>query len=82
MTVYPKTFTEDDFVEQADGRFKATIPATTHNLGTNFHLEKCLRRDENLTLHSCVAVYSILTTGDFEFFVNTKGVYKLYLESE
>lgn len=67
-SVYPKTLSTNSFLPQSDGLYKATIYAATHCLGTNYHLEKALRRigDEDIW-ESMIAVYRILENGDFEF---------------
>ena len=42
--VYPKTLSTNSFLPQPNGPYKATIYATSHCLGTNYHVEKALRR--------------------------------------
>ena len=83
MAVYPKAFTDDDFTQLSDGRYMATLPATTHNLGTNFHVAKNIKRDPaDMSWHNVVPVFRILSNGDFEFYVNELGTYKIYLVGE
>lgn len=83
MSAYPKTFTEDDFTLQSDGRYMATLPASTHNLGTSFHATKFIKRDESdLSYHNILPVFRVTSTGDFEFFVEEPGIYKVYLVGE
>lgn len=83
MAAYPKTFTANDFTQQADGRYMATLPATTHGLGTAYHITKHIKRDpSDMTWHNIVPVFRVLTNGDFEFYVNETGVYKVYLQGE
>lgn len=82
MASYPKTFTEDDFVLQDDGRYMTTLPAATHNLGTNFHVVKNIKRAEDLSYHNFIPVFRICTNGDFELYVNEPGIYKVYLVGE
>lgn len=79
MAVYPKTFVPNNFIEQSDGRFKATIFATTHNLGTDFQVEKMLRLKDNGDWENMIASYKILANGDFEYFVDEQCVCKVYL---
>lgn len=82
-SVYPKSFTTNNFILQEDGRYKATIPATTHGLGTNYHVNKKIVRDEDgVTWHNQLAVYKILSNGDFEYYVDEPCVCKVYLEGE
>lgn len=83
MAAYPKTFTENDFTLQDDGRYMATLPATTHNLGTNYHVTKFIKRDpSDMSYNNIVPVFRITSTGDFEFFVEEPGIYKVYLVGE
>lgn len=82
MAVYPKTFTANDFSLQEDGRYMATVPAATHNLGTTFHNAKNLKRAEDMSYHNFVPVFRISTNGDFELYVDEPGVYKVYLVGE
>ena len=82
-SVYPKTLSTNSFLPQPDGLYKATIYATSHCLGTNYHVEKALRRiDDEVNWESMIAVYRILENGDFEFFVDDPCVCKIYLEGE
>lgn len=83
MAAYPKSFTENDFTLQADGRYMATLPASTHNLGTNYHVVKNIKRDPaDMSWHNIVPVFRVLSNGDFEFYVTEPGVYKVYLVGE
>lgn len=82
MAVYPKSFTTNNFLPQPDGRFMALIPATTHNLGTKYHVTKMIRRDDDMNWHNMVGVYRILENGDFEFYVDEPCVSKVYLVGE
>ena len=80
--VYPKSFTVNNFILQDDGRYMATIPAATHGLGTNYHVDKMLRRDDDLNWQNMLAVYRILSNGDFEYYVDEPCVCKVYLVGE
>lgn len=82
MAVYPKTFTEDDFSQQSDGRYMASLPAATHNLGTAFHVTKHIRRDTDMSWHNVIPVFRMLSNGDLEFYVDEPGIYKIYLVGE
>lgn len=76
---YPKTFTTNNFLEQADGQFMATIYAATHGLGTDYQVEKMLRRTDDLDWENQVATYKILANGDFQYYVAEPCVCKVYL---
>lgn len=83
MAVYPKAFSDTDFEPQSDGRYMAMIPASVHNLGMNFHVAKNIKRDPtDMSWHNVVPVFRILSNGDFEFYVNELGTYKVYLVGE
>lgn len=82
MAVYPKGFTTNNFIPQSDGRFMATIFATTHNLGTKYHVAKMIRRDDDMNWHNMLGVYRILENGDFEFYTDEPCVCKVYLVGE
>lgn len=43
-SVYPRSFTTNNFLSQSDERFMASLPATTHVLGVNYHVAKMIRR--------------------------------------
>lgn len=77
--VYPKTFVPNDFTLQSDGKYKATISAQTHALGSNYRVQKMIRRDEDLNWQNQLASYKILTTGDFEYYVDEPCYCKVYL---
>lgn len=83
MAAYPKTFTDADFTLQSDGRYMASLSAATHGLGVNFHVTKNIKRDDSdMSWHNVVPVFRILSNGDFEFYVNELGTYKIYLVGE
>ena len=77
--VYPKTFTSSSFTLQEDGRYMATIPATTHGLGTDYRVTKTLRRNTDLEWENQLAVYKIRANGDFEYYSDEPCVCKVYL---
>lgn len=79
MAVYPKSFATSSFSEQEDGRYSATIAATTHGLGTGYSVTKALRRTTDLTWKNMIPCYEILTNGDFVLYVDEPGVCKVYL---
>lgn len=81
--VYPKTLSTNSFLPQPGGLYKATIYAATHCLGTNYHLEKALRRmDDEVNWESMIASYRILENGNFELYADEPCVCKIYLEGE
>lgn len=82
MAVYPKSFMVTNFDLQSDGRYMATIPATTHGLGTEYHVTKMIRRDSDMNWQNMLAVYRILNNGDFEYYVDEPCVCKVYLVGE
>lgn len=82
MAAYPKSFIVDNFELQSDGRYMATVPASTHNLGTNYHVVKFLRRDADLNWQNMIPVYRVLANGDFEYYVDEPCVCKVYLVGE
>lgn len=79
MVVYPKSFTVSAFTQQTDGRYMATITAATHNLGVNYRVQKCIRRDDDMNWQNMIPVYRILANGDFEYYVDEPCVCKVYL---
>lgn len=79
---YPKSFVANNFLLQEDGRYMATIPATTHNLGTNYHVAKMIKRDSDYNWQNQLATYRILANGDFEYYVDEPCVCKVYLVGE
>lgn len=81
-SVYPKSFTANNFILQEDGRYMATILAATHGLGTNYHVTKMIRRDDDLNWQNMLATYRILSNGDFEYYVSEPCVCKVYLVGE
>lgn len=76
---FPKTFTTNSFIEQSDGQFKATIPASTHGLGINYRVTKMMRRNSNLDWENQVATFKILENGDFEYYVAEPCICKVLL---
>lgn len=82
MAVYPKSFIVSNFTLQDDGRYKATILASTHGLGTDYHVTKMIRRDADLNWQNMLAVYKILSNGDFEYYVDEPCICKVYLVGE
>lgn len=46
--VYPKSFIVNNFILQDDGMYKATLLATTHGLGINYHVTKMIVRNAAL----------------------------------
>ena len=80
--VYPKSFIVSNFTLQPDGRYMATLPATTHNLGTDYHVTKMIRRDADMNWQNMLATYRILANGDFEYYVDEPCVCKVYLVGE
>ncbi len=81
-SVYPRSFTTNNFLPQSDGRFMASLPATTHGLGVNYHVAKMIRRDADNNWQNMIGTYRILTNGDFEFYVDEPCVCKIYLVGE
>lgn len=82
MAVYPKSFMVSSFTLQSDGRYMASIPATTHGLGTDYHVTKTLRRDADMNWQNMIPTYRILTNGDLEYYVDEPCVCKIYLVGE
>lgn len=82
MAVYPKSFMTSNFVLQSDGRYMATIPASTHGLGTDYHVTKMIRRDDDMNWQNMIPTYRILANGDFEYYVDEPCVCKVYLVGE
>lgn len=80
--VYPKSFTTNNFIPQPDGKFVATIFASTHNLGLNYHVTKMIRLDDDGNWRNMLATYRILANGDFEYYVDEPCVCKVYLVGE
>ena len=80
--VYPKSFLMSSFELQADGKYMATIPASVHNLGTDYHVTKMIRRDNDMNWQNMLAVYKILENGDFQYFVDEPCVCKVFLVGE
>jgi hypothetical protein len=76
---FPKSFTTNSFIEQPDGQFKATIPASTHGLGINYRVTKMMRRNSNLDWENQVATFKILENGDFEYYVSEPCICKVLL---
>ena len=60
-SVYPKSFTVNSFILQEDGRYMATILASSHGLGTNYHVVKMIRRDSDMNWQNMIATYRILS---------------------
>ena len=82
-SVYPKSFLKSNFVLQPDGRYKATLLASVHGLGTNYHVCKKIVRDEDgVTWHNQLAEYKILENGDLEYYADEPCVCKVFLEGE
>lgn len=79
---YPKTFTVNNFILQPDGRYMATILASTHGLGINYHVCKMLVRDVDKNWRNQLAVFRILGNGDFEYYVDEPCICKVILEGE
>lgn len=76
---YPKTFVKNDFIPTTDGQYKATIFATTHQLGIDYRVTRILRRDDSCIWHNQLPVYKILENGDFEFYVSEPCICKVLL---
>lgn len=76
---YPKTFTSNNFIQQSDGKYKATITADTHGLGANYRVTKKLRYRGDSNWENMVASYKILANGDFEYYVDEPCTCKVYL---
>lgn len=57
MARYAKTFKVNDFILQSDGRYMATIYATTHGFDINYHVCKMLVRDEDMNWRNQLAVF-------------------------
>lgn len=79
MAVFPKSFTTNSFTLQDDGRYKATIFASTHGLGFDYRVTKVMRRDDDYNWHNMVASFVILDNGDFELYVDEPCICKVYL---
>lgn len=69
-SVYPKSFTVNNFILQSDG------------LGANCHVTKMIRRDDDMHWQNMIATYRILSNGDFEYYVDEPCVCKVYLVGE
>ena len=72
-----KTFLVENFVQNADGLYEASILGTLHNFGTHFHMARALLRDENNTWHNTVTPYEISANGDLKIFVTEPGIYRV-----
>ena len=69
MAGYPKAFTTNNFTELEDGRFVATLPESTHGLGTLYSVPRVIRRrDSDSVWENVIPNYEILPNGDFNLY--------------
>lgn len=80
MAAYPKAFAASNFTQLDDGRFVATLLASTHGLGTVFSVTRVIRRrDADLVWENVIPNYEILPNGDFNLYTDEPGTYRIYL---
>lgn len=80
MAGYPKAFTTSAFTQLEDGRYMATLPESTHGLGTIYSVPRVIRRrEEDLTWENVIPSYEILPSGDFNLYVDEPGTFRIYL---
>lgn len=82
MASYPKTFTTNNFILQEDGRYKATIPGTTHGLGIAYGVTRVQKRREDMTWENVISCHEVMSNGDFNLYVNETGIYRVYLSED
>lgn len=75
---YSKTFTTNDFI-LSEGIYVATILASTHQLGSVFHLEKALRLDADGTWDNILVSYEITSEGDFKLYTEEPMIVRTIL---
>lgn len=72
-----KTFMIDDFIENSNGLYEATISATDHKFGTHFHMARALLKDVDNNWQNTITPYEILENGDFKIFVEEPAIYRV-----
>lgn len=75
-----KTFYENDFIDNGDGTFSATILASTHGMGLDYNCVRILKHKSGSDFYNVVASYKIAANGDFTLTVNEKATYRVGLE--
>lgn len=76
---YPKTFGENHFEKQTDGRWAATIFAASHGLGNAYSVTKVIRRKSDGSWENVIPNYDILSNGDFMLYFDEPATCKVYL---
>lgn len=79
MAYMNKMVVPDDFTLNADGLYEYSIPASTHGLGIQCYMDRALLRDENLNWENTITPYKIAENGDFTFYVEERGTYRVTL---
>ncbi len=82
MASYPKTFTANNFIQQEDGRYMATILGTTHGLGIAFGVTRVQKRRTDMTWENVIPCYEVTQDGDFKLYVEETGIYRVYLSED
>ena len=79
MAAYYKTFLPNNFSPTDDGKYKAVIAASTHQLGTDYSVARAVRVNTNGEWENQLATYKILENGDFEYYVSDMCVCTVHL---
>lgn len=72
-----KTFLVENFVQNEDGLYEASILGTLHNYGTQFHMARALLRDSEGNWQNTITACEIFANGDFKIYVDEPGIYRV-----
>lgn len=75
-----KTINANEFIDNGDGTFSATILASTHGMALDYNCVRILKHKSGSEFSNVVASYKIAANGDFTLTVNETATYRVGLE--
>ena len=72
-----KALKTNDFIENSEGVWVATVLATTHGLGAGVTICKMQKLGSDGDYHNAMPVFSVDTNGNIEIYVDEPGPYRI-----
>lgn len=72
-----KTLTKNNFIENNEGIWVATVLATTHGLGAGVTICKMQKLGDDGEYHNAMSAFSVDTNGNIEIYVDEPAPYRI-----
>lgn len=82
MAIKTATLAKGSFIRGDDGKYVATVLATTHQLGNAVHLTKVVHLNDDYTLENAICAYRVETNGDLKVIVDEPTTLRITIAND